>query len=138
MHRFMTLFVTIGAVGACCTSAFAADNAASTGSGPDALQVQIQGQGQHRGKLKEQEFAAMRGAYRLTDGRLLFLGGARQRPTAELGTMEAVALQAAGPNRLISADGSMVLRFKARANGDIDEVLVSLPTAGIQVSSSRF
>jgi hypothetical protein len=134
MHRFMTLFATI-AVGAFGTSALAADNAASTSSGPDALQVQIKGQ--HSGKVPEQEFAAMRGAYRLTDGRLLFVGGARQRPTAELGTT-AVALQAAGPNRLISADGSMVLRFKARANGDIDEVIVSLPAAGIQVSSSRF
>jgi hypothetical protein len=136
MHRFMTLFVTIGAVGAFGTSVFAADNATSTGSGPDALQVQIKGR--HSGKVPEQEFAAMRGAYRLTDGRLLFLGGARQRPTAELGTTAAVALQAAGPNRLISADGSMVLNFKARANGDIDEVIVSLPAAGVQLSSSRF
>jgi hypothetical protein len=136
MHRLMTLFVTIGAVGACGTSAFAADNATSTGSGPDAQQVQIKGR--HSGKVPEQEFAAMRGAYRLTDGRLLFVGGARQRPTAELGTTTAVTLQAAGPNRLISADGSMVLSFKARANGDIDEVVVSLPAAGIQVSSSRF
>lgn len=136
MHRFMTLFVTIGAVGAFGTSVFAADNATSAGSGPDALQVQIKGR--HSGKVPEQEFAAMRGAYRLTDGRLLFVGGARQRPTAELGTTAVVALQAAGPNRLISADGSMVLNFKARANGDIDEVVVSLPAAGIQVSSSRF
>ncbi|WP_374562080.1 hypothetical protein [Ideonella sp.] len=128
--------MTIGAVGAFCTSVFAADTAASTGSEPDAQQVQIKGQ--HSGKLPEQEFAAMRGAYRLSDGRLLFVGGARQRPTAELGATTAVALQAAGPNRLVSADGSMVLRFKARANGDIDEVIVSLPAAGIQVSSSRF
>lgn len=136
MHRFMTLFVTIGAVGTFGTSVLAADNAASTGSGPDALQVQIKGQ--HRSKVPEQEFAAMRGAYRLSDGRLLFVGGARQRPMAELGTTAAVALQAAGPNRLVSADGAMVLNFKARANGDIDEVIVSLPAAGIQVSSSRF
>jgi len=131
MHRFMTWFVAIGAVGAFGTSVFAATTEAADS------QQQVQIKGQRSGKVPEQEFAAMRGAYRMSDGRLLFVGGARQRPTAELGNMGPVALQAAGPNRLASADGAMILSFNARANGDIDEVTVSLPAAGIQVSSIR-
>ena len=137
MPRFMTSLVAICAVGAFATSVLAAaEGEAQAGSAAGSQQVQIKGQ--RSGKVPEQEFAAMRGAYRLTDGRLLLVGGARQHPTAELGSTGQIALQAAGPNRLASADGSMVLRFNARANGDIDEVVVSLPAAGIQISSSRF
>ena len=134
MHRFMTLLVTIGAVGAFSTSVLAATTeSVAAGNAADSQQVQIKGQ--RNGKVPEQEFAAMRGAYRMSDGRLLFVGGARQRPTAELGRMGPVALQSVGPNRLASADGSMVLSFNARANGDIDEVVVSLPATGVQISS---
>jgi len=133
MHRFMTSLVALGAVGAFATSVMAAsEEDAQAGS----QQVQIKGQ--RSSKVDEGQFNAMRGAYRLTDGRVLFVGGARLRPTAELGEAGAVAMQAAGPNRLASADGSMILSFNARANGDIDEVVVSLPAAGIRVSSIRF
>jgi hypothetical protein len=137
MHSLMTSLVTLGAVGAFATSVLAAsDGDTQAGSAAGSQQVQIKGQ--RSAKVPEQEFAAMRGAYRLTDGRLLLVGGARQHATAELGNMGPMTLLSVGPNKLASADGSMVLHFNARANGDIDEVVVSLPAAGIQVSSSRF
>lgn len=131
MHRFMTSLVAIGAVGVIATSATsvwaAAGDEVSAGEAADSQQVQIKGQ--RRGKVPEGEFAAIRGDYRLADGRLLSIRGARQRPTAQLENAGPVPLLATGAYRLASADGAMLLRFNARANGDVDEVAVSLPTS---------
>ena len=131
MHRFMTSLVAIGAVGVIATSATsvwaAAGDEVSAGNAADSQQVQIKGQ--RRGKVPEGEFAAIRGDYRLADGRLLSIRGARQRPTAELENAGPVPLLPAGAYRLASADGAMLLRFNARANGDVDQVTVSLPTS---------
>jgi hypothetical protein len=126
----MTSLVALGAVGAFATSVLAAsDGDTQAASAAGSQQVQIKGQ--RSGKVAEGEFAAMRGDYRLADGRLLSVRGARQRPTAELENAGPVPLLAAGSYRLASADGAMILRFNAHANGDIDEVIVSLPATSI-------
>jgi hypothetical protein len=130
MHGFMTLLVTLGAVGAFATSVLAAtDEEVPAGSAANSQQVQIKGQ--RSGKVAEGEFASMIGDYRLSDGRLLSVRGARQRPTAELGNAGPVPLLADGSYRLASADGAMILRFNPRANGEVDEVTVSLPATSV-------
>ena len=66
--------------------------------------------------LSAARFADMRGEYRMEDGSLLTVDGARLRPVAWLDDREPVPLVVAGPNRLVSLDGRWSLEFKSRAD----------------------
>ncbi|MFO1337147.1 MAG: hypothetical protein U1F53_02765 [Burkholderiaceae bacterium] len=128
MQRITRLLVATGALGAVALPALPAlaapDGAAAAAHVASAQQVQVVGRGAHL--VPADEYAAMRGEYRLADGRLLSVGGGRTRPVAELDGAAPVRLVAVGPNQYASADGSMVLHFAGRANGNVDAVTVTL------------
>ena len=125
MQRIFSLLAASLALGACALPALAApDGAAAAANVASTQQVQVVGRGTHL--IPADEYAAMRGEYRLADGRLLSVGGGRTRPVVELGSAGPMPLVAVGPNQYASADGSMVLHFNARANGNVDAVTVTL------------
>lgn len=122
--RLLAAWGTLAALGASMLPAQAApDGATAAANLASAQQVQVVGRGAHL--IPADEFAAMRGEYRLADGRLLTVGGGRTRPVAELGNTGPMPLVAVGPNQYASADGGLVLRFGAHANGNIDAVTVT-------------
>lgn len=78
--------------------------------------------------LSAARFADMRGEYRMDDGSVLTIEGARLRPMARVDARAAVPLRAAGPDRLVSADGLWQLEF--RSHGDrFDAVRLTMPLA---------
>lgn len=128
MLQITRRLAALGALGALCAFALPAqaapDGATAAANVASAQQVQVVGRGAHL--IPADEYAAMRGEYRLADGRLLSVGGGRTRPVVELGSAAPVPLVAVGPNQYASADGAIVLRFNARANGNVDAVTVTL------------
>lgn len=82
----------------------------------------------HAQSIGSAEFAAIRGEYRLADGRRLMVEGPRHRPVVALNDQAPVGLVALGPNRYASADGAMQLDFNAHANGNVDTVTLTLQT----------
>lgn len=128
MQRITRLLAALGTLGALCTYVLpaqaATEGAAAAANVASAQQVQVVGRGTHL--IPADEFAAMRGEYRLADGRLLTVGGGRTRPVAELGSAAPVPLVAVGPHQYASPDGNLVVRFNAHANGNVDAVTVTL------------
>lgn len=125
MQRHFSLLAAPMALGAFAVPALAAPGgAAAAAHVASTQQVQVVGRGSPL--VAADEFAAQRGEYRLADGRLLSVGGGRTRPVVELGSAGPMPLVAVGPNQYASADGTMVLRFNARANGNVDAVTVTL------------
>ena len=74
--------------------------------------------------LSAARFADMRGEYRMEDGSLLTVGGARLRPVAWLDDRQPVSFVVAGPNRLVSLDGDWSLEFKSHADAFNAVVLI--------------
>lgn len=71
------------------------------------------------------EFEAVRGIYRLDDGRMLVVSGPRRMPVAELGDASPVALVPLSPTLYAAADGGLRLEFQAHANGLVPAVKVT-------------
>jgi hypothetical protein len=88
-------------------------------------QVQISGRAQ---PLSSAEFAAVRGEYRLADGRRLVVEGPRHRPVVALNDQAPVRLVVLAPDQFASADGAMRLQFNAHGNGNVDAVTITLQT----------
>lgn len=61
--------------------------------------------------LSAAQFSRMRGEYRMDDGSRLVIEGVRPRPVALFDQQAPMPLRVIGPNRLVAADGKVLLEF---------------------------
>jgi hypothetical protein len=73
--------------------------------------------------------ADLKGEFKMSDGRVLYLNQKGRTLMAEMEGMPARELKSAGAARLVSTDGHMDLAFKAAANGNVSAVTLKLTTA---------
>lgn len=118
----MVRFILTRLAGCAAFAAFAALSAV-----PAAAQAVDAGHSGAR-PLSASQFHEMRGQYLMDDGSRLTIDGARLRPVARLDEQAPVPLQAAGRNRLVSADGRWQLEFQSHASG-IDAVTLTMQVA---------
>lgn len=67
--------------------------------------------------LSAAQFADMRGEYLMDDGSRLIIDGVRLRPVVLRDQRAPMPLLALGPNRLITADGKVLLEFRSHVDG---------------------
>lgn len=74
------------------------------------------------------EASALKGEFKMSDGRVLYLNRKGSKLMAEIAGVPAAELKAAGATRLVSDDGRMDLAYKAAANGNVSAVTLKLST----------
>lgn len=72
------------------------------------------------------EAAALKGEFKMSDGRILTVNQKGRAVFAEIEGVPASEMKATGPTRLVSADGRMDLSFKAAANGSVSGVTLKM------------
>jgi hypothetical protein len=72
------------------------------------------------------EASALKGEFKMSDGRVLYLNRKGNKLMAEIEGVPVLELKAAGDKRLVSADGQMDLAYKAAANGNVSTVTLTI------------
>jgi hypothetical protein len=75
------------------------------------------------------EASALKGEFKMSDGRVLYLNRKGKKLMAEIEGVPALELKVAGANRLVSSDGQMDLAYKAAPNGIVNTVTLKITKA---------